>query len=288
MKWILFYKTTSFLARILPRKIALFITERLAEGAYFVAFNKARPIAMKNLSFALKGLKTEHEVRFMILEQFKNFAGFIYDFLLLPYLDEHELGSMYEMVGFQKVREALKAGKGVIVVTGHLGNWELGASALVQEKVPVTAVVMPHPTAIVTRFFDSTRLSRGVNVVPVDRAARVGLRALRANECLAILGDRDFTGTGTEIDFLGARAVFPVGAMRLAAKAGAAVCPAFAIRSRNGKYKIYFEDTFTVGKLADGSPDVKGALDRWAGILGKYIRLFPTQWYLFEPAWPTK
>jgi len=286
--WILFYKTTSFLARILPRKIALFITERLAEGAYFVAFKRARPIAIKNLSFALKGLKTEHEVKFMILEQFKNFAGFIYDFLLLPYMDERKLGSMYKMIGFHKLREAFKEGKGVVILTGHLGNWELGASALAHQNVPVTAVVMPHPTPMVTRFFDSTRVSKGVNIVPVERAARLGLRTLLANECLAILSDRDFTGTGTEIDFLGAKAVFPVGGVRLAAKADATICPAFSIRSKNGNYKIYFEDTYKVQKLADGSPDIDGALNKWAGILGKYIRLFPTQWYLFEAVWHTK
>ncbi len=285
--WILFYRVTSFLAKILPREFALFITERLAEGAYFIAFRRARPVALSNLSFALRGLKSENEVRFMILEQFKNFAWFIYDFLALPYMSAQELREMYELRGFSKVVNALKAGRGIIILTGHLGNWELGASALVNEKIPVTAVAMPHPTELVTKFFFDTRLSKGVGVVPVEQAAKVALRVLKSNECLAILGDRDFTGTGVAVDFLGAETVFPVGAVKLAAKTGATICPAFAVRSTRGKYRIYFEDTYRVESLPDGSPDLNGALERWSGILGKYVKLFPTQWFRFESVWQT-
>ncbi|TET78681.1 hypothetical protein E3J38_08200 [candidate division TA06 bacterium] len=283
--WILFYSSMSFLARVLPRGAALFMADRLAEGAYFVAFKKARPNAIKNLTFALRGLKTEHEVKFMILEQFRNFGRFIYEFLLLPYLDERKLDKMCQMFGLDKVHEALRAGKGVIALTAHLGNWELGASAVVQKKIPITAISLPHSTSGVTRFFDNTRISKGIKVVSIDKAARMGLKALRANECLAILGDRDFTGTGITIDFLGGKATFPVGAIRLAAKAGAAICPIFAIRSRDGTYKLYCEDTYTVEKLPDGKPDIKGALHKYAGILGEYVRKFPTQWYVFDQVW---
>jgi KDO2-lipid IV(A) lauroyltransferase len=285
--WIIFYRVTSFLARILPRKLALFITERLAEGAYFMTFRRARPVALSNLSFALRGLKSESEIRLLILEQFKNFARFIYDFLALPYLSGRELREMYELRGFHKVVDALKAGKGIIILTGHLGNWELGASALVNEKIPVTAVAMPHPTELVTKFFFDTRLSKGVDVVPVEKAAKVGLKVLRSNECLAILGDRDFTGTGISVDFLGAETIFPIGAVKLAAKTGATICPAFAVRSAKGKYRIYFEDTYRVENLPDGTPDLSGALARWSGILGKYVKLFPTQWFRFENVWQT-
>jgi len=283
--WILFYRGMSFLAGVLPRGVALFITDRLAEGAYFVAFKRGRLIALKNLSFALKGLKTEHEVKFMILEQFRNFARFIYEFLLLPYLDERNLDKMFQMIGLEKVHGALQAGKGVVALTAHLGNWELGASAVVQKDIPITAISLPHPTSRVTRFFDNTRISKGIKVVSTDRAARVGLKALRSNQCLAVLGDRDFTGTGIPIDFLGEKATFPVGPIRLAAKTGAPICPIFAIRSRDGNYKLYCEDTYKVEKLPDGKPDIRGALHRYADILGKYVRRFPTQWYVFEQVW---
>ena len=275
----------SFLARVLPRGAALFIADRLSEGAYFVAFKKARPNVTKNLTFALRGLKTEHEVKFMILEQFRNFGRFIYEFLLLPYLDERKLDKMCQMFGLEKVHEALKAGKGVVALTAHLGNWELGASAVVQKNIPVTAISLPHPTSRVTKFFDNTRISKGIKVVPVDKAARVGLRVLRANQCLAVLGDRDFTGTGIPIDFLGGKATFPVGPARLAAKAGAAICPIFAVRSRDGTYKLYCEDTYEVEKLPDGKPDIRGALQRYASILEGYVRKFPTQWYVFDEIW---
>jgi KDO2-lipid IV(A) lauroyltransferase len=283
--WILFYRTTSFLAKILPRRVALFITDRLAEGAYFVSFKRARPIVEANFRFALRGLRREGEVRLMILEQFRHFAWFIYDFLVLPYLDGQRLREKYELVGFSKVVDALKGERGIIILTGHLGNWELGASALANENIPVTAISMPHSTDVVTRFFYGTRLSRGVSSVSVDRAARTGLKVLRANECLAVLGDRDFTGTGAEIDFLGGRTMFPLGPVKLAAKTGATICPAFAVRTREGNYKIYFEDTYRVDDLDDGTPDIEGALKRWSLILGKYVRLFPTQWFRFDSVW---
>ena len=283
--WILFYKTTSFLAKILPRKVALFITDRLAEGAYFVSFKRARPIALKNLRFALRGLRDEGDVKFLILHQFRQFAWFIYDFLLLPYLDGQKLRGMYELIGFSRVVEALKDGRGIIILTGHLGNWELGASALANENIPVTAVSMPHATETVTRFFYGTRLSKGVNSVSVQKAVRIGLKVLRANECLAILGDRDFTGTGVPVDFLGGRTVFPIGPMRLAAKTGATICPAFSVRTRDGRYRIYFEDPYKVREHGDGTPDLDGALKKWSLVLGKYVRLYPTQWFRFDNVW---
>ena len=276
---ILFYLVTAFFSHILPYRIALFISERIADGAYFTTYRKVRQVVMTNLSCVFPG-KPEKELASITLKTFRNFARFMYEFLLLPKVDEENMSRWLTPVGVERVEEALKMGKGAIILTGHLGNWELGAAFLALRGYPLTVVALDHPSEAVANFFTKRRLTHQMKVVPLKDAVKESLGTLKNNGLVAILGDRDYTGTGESTGFFGRETRMPTGPMSLASRTGSPVVPAFAVR-KGDRYRIYFEPCLEVDRK-----NLRGNLSKWLRVLESYIREYPEQWFVFEPIWP--
>jgi lauroyl/myristoyl acyltransferase len=281
-----FYRITSLLAGILPINVALFITKIITDGAYHLTYRKVRPIVESNLKVVLDQNKGPHEIKKLTYTIFQNFARFIYEFLRLPWLGEWDLSHRIVMYGIDKVDRALEQGKGVIVLTAHIGNWELGASTLVLKGYPLTVVALRHSNPLINRFFCQRRIGKGLRVCYLDNATRVGLKILRRNECLAILGDRDYTGSGVEVPFFGRKVRFPTGPVNLARHTGASLIPAFAICERDRlRYHITFEDPIELVRGQDKEQDLRTNVGRWVAVLERVISEHPEQWFVFQPVW---
>lgn len=282
---ILFYKVTAFLSHVLPYRTAVFMTERIADGAYFISHRRVRRIVIRNLAqvFPEKG---ERELANTCLRIFRNFARFIYEFLLLPRLDSSNMHAWLTPIHPDIVEEGLRRKKGVIVLTGHLGNWELGAAFLALSGHPLTVVALEHPSAAVTDFFISRRLVHQMRVVSLKDAVKGCLRALRGNEVVALLGDRDYTGTGEVIPFFGKNTRVPSGALTLAANTGSPIVPAFAVREGE-KYKIHFNHPLRLQRSENRQQDLRVNLQNWVKVLEEYVRRYPDQWFVFAPIWRT-
>lgn len=282
---IVFYKVTAFFSRVLPHRVAIFLTERLADGAYFISHRKARQIVIRNLGqvFPERGGR---ELANTCLKTFRNFGRFIYEFLLLPKLDSRSMNAWLTPVHEEIVEEGLRRKRGVIVLTGHLGNWELGAAFLALSGHPLTVVAMEHPSEAVTDFFVRRRLVHRMRVVSLKEAVRECLRALKGNEVVALLGDRDYTGTGEVVQFFGKNTRVPSGALSLAANTRSLVVPAFAVREGE-KYKVHFNAPLELQRTENRQEDLRVNLRRWVKILEEYIRRYPDQWFVFAPIWST-
>lgn len=280
---ILFYKVTAFFSHILPHRIGVFLTERLADGAYFISYRKARGVVIRNLGqvFPEKGGR---ELADTCLKTFRNFGRFIYEFLLLPQLDSQNMNAWLTPVHAEIVEDGLRRKKGVIVLTGHLGNWELGAAFLALSGHPLTVVALEHPSEAVTDFFVRRRLVHRMKVIFLKDAVRACLRALRGNEVVALLGDRDYSGTGEIVQFFGRNTRVPSGALTLAANTESLVVPAFAVREGE-KYKVYFNPPLELQRTEDRQEDLKVNLRKWIKVLESYIRRYPDQWFVFAPIW---
>ena len=109
------------------------------------------------------------------------------------------------------IDEALAKGKGAIILTAHIGNWELGGVGMALSGYQIGAVALPHRHKSVDNFFNLQRQEKGLIVMPLGRAARGCLKLLQKNNIVALVGDRVFNVSGVQTDFFGRPTRLPAG-----------------------------------------------------------------------------
>lgn len=272
--------------RYLPIRVCHWLGKLVALMVY--AFSrKDRDGLTSNLSLALRRPPGDPFVRKTIRQIFKNYGHYMVDFFLVPQLPPHKIKRFFaEFRGEEILQRALGNGKGVILLTAHLGNWEFGSIFLRFRNYPLNVVALAHNTYLANALVNSLRRNQAVKVIEANRSSFSGieiLRCLRNNEIVAMIGDRDFFGSGRPIDFFGKKVSFPVGPVVLAMKSGAALIPAFVLRQLDGRYFGVLEEA--VPFLVEGDRDdvIEENLGKTARVFEKYIRSYPDQWYCPHP-----
>jgi len=268
-----FYRTIAFLSHLIPYRIAVFITERIADGAYFTFYRKARYIVFENLNRYNSKLKIWQKKE-LTLKIFRNFAVFIYEFTLLPQPAAKRLFDRLTIENRERLDNALREGNGAIVLTAHLGNWELGAAALNICGYPPVVVALPHQSKKITEFFTRRRKACGMDVVYLGEGMKKVVTALKQNRVIATLGDRDYLRHGILCPFMGGKISFPIGIFELANRTASPIIPAFCVKEK-GTYRISFEPPIRVNNVED-------SVKEWSRILERYVRTYITQWFVFD------
>jgi KDO2-lipid IV(A) lauroyltransferase len=209
------------------------------------------------------------------------------DFFLMPQLPPRKLSKFFgEFKGEEILQTALAKGKGVILLSAHLGNWEFGSIFLRSRNYPLNLVALGHNAPSTSALVNRLRKNKVQKVIEVSKSSFSGieiLRCLRNNEIVAMIGDRDFLGNGMAIHFFGKKVNFPVGPVMLAMKSGATLIPAFVVRQRDGKYYGVLEQPLSLTLEGNRDEVIKKNLRKTARIFEEYIRAHPDQWYSPDP-----
>lgn len=196
-----------------------------------------------------------------------------------------------ENVGTEHLLDARREGKGAILLTAHVGNYELGGLFLRDLGLDLAVVYAPDPSPAVERHRAEARAAMGIRGIPVTSSplSTVSvLRALEANTFVAMQGDRDYSGNGRRFPFFGSSASFPVGPYLLAAASGAPLLPVFVLMEPEGRYRTVVEPPIRVAEPAsrrDREAVLLQAAAQFVGILERTIREHPSQWFCFSPFW---
>ena len=278
---VLFYWTTAFLSHLIPRRVAIFITERIADVMYFTFYRKQRDVVISNLKMVYKKISPV-ESKELALRIYRNFAIFIYEFLVLPKLSRANLFEYLSIKHKERLDNAIKEGTGVLVLTAHLGNWELGAAMLGVLGYSPTVIALSQQSRYVKNFFTQRRESVGMKVVYLGRGLKEIISILNQKgevrpQVAATLGDHRYSGPGIQADFFGKPISFPYGVFELASRTGALILPAFCVKE-GSKYMVYFEPPIKEVRPQDG-------VKEWSKILERYVRKYITQWFIFDPLW---
>jgi Kdo2-lipid IVA lauroyltransferase/acyltransferase len=191
-------------------------------------------------------------------------------------------------VGDEGLVEAHAEGKGAIILTAHVGNFELGGLFLKQLGLDVSAVYAVDPSPVIEAHREKARKLIGVEGIPVTGSPFAFvpiLRALKQNRIVAIQGDRDLSGTGRRMPFLGRAKSFPVGPFRLAALAGAPVFPGFVLQEPDGKYSTRVLAPIRIETGAREAESIDRALETFVSLMEATIRERPEQWFIFTRFW---
>jgi len=284
------YRIAQFIALSLPLKIGYGLAVFCSDIHYMFA-DKDRRFVRENLKIIFPE-KSEREIRRIRIRMARNFAKYLVDFFRFSKLDAEYVKKNIKIENAHFVTQALSKGKGVIILSAHLGNWELGAVVVALLGYPFWAVVLPHKHKYVDRFFNAQRESKGVKVIPLGKAARLCMAALKKNELLALVGDRDFTESGIVVDFFGKPSIFPKGPAALALNTGAVILPGFMVRNADDSFTLWIDKPIEcsppVGagrKLSFSDPDLMEVIKQYKGVIESYIRKYPDQWYMFRKFW---
>jgi len=280
------YYATFLVARYLPLNLCRLLGKVTALIIY--AFSKKdRKGLANNLSAALGRPVTDPVVRKTVRQVFSNYGRYMIDFFLLPQLPPRKVKNFFaDIKGEEILKNALAKGRGAILLSAHVGNWEVGGSLLRTLNYPLAVVVMTHNAATTNALVNRLRQDKGISVIQVDQSPFSGIEVLRHlsnNGIVAMGGDRDYFGTGREIKFLGKNVKFPVGPVILAMNSGAALIPAFVLKQPDGRYFGILEQAIPLISEGDRDKAIKKNLEMTARIFEKYIRNYPDQRYCPDP-----
>lgn len=277
-----------FVARHVHRKLARSVARWLGR-TYFRARLKYLQAVRANLAVILQQPSDSDRVCRLADQMVSGHFSAWIDFLHFATRPPEESARLVEsVVGFSRIVEARQRGKGVLLLTAHLGNWEVGSFMLARVKMPIHVVLVPDIFPGVERARRRLHERADVIEIPVDRSflpTLAVMRALEDNGIVAMQGDRDFNNTGLAVPFFGRESFFPRGPFRVAMATGAVILPAFIIQVPDGRYRAVVEEPLAVVREGDREAALRVNVLRYVDILERYVREFPEQWYCFYPFW---
>lgn len=205
---------------------------------------------------------------------------------VLPLRGSREVLDLFDGAdNWELIDEALAAGKGLLFVAGHIGNWELGGAYIAARGVPVDAVARhmanPHVDAYITRM----RERGGVRVLHDERAVREVPRAVRANRAVGMLFDQGAVGlASTWVLFFGRYAKTPRGPATFALRLGAPIIFVAGIRQPDGRYRLVVEPVSSES-TGDREADIDRIVTNYTAALERWVRKHPEQYFWHHRRW---
>ncbi len=277
--WIL-YKIGKFIALVIPLKASYWIASLIGRARFYLS-SKDRDIVLSNMKVIVSGAD-ENTLRVLSREVFENFAKSIVDFFRFSKVDADFVQEHVEINNIEYLDSALKDYPGVIVVSAHLGNWELGGAVVSKKGYAFYGIALPHAHPRVNNFFNEQRQACGEHVIPIGVALRKIFTLLKSKNMVAFVADRDFGRGGTFIDFFGKKSLVPTGAAKFSLKTRVPIVPVFMVRQGQDKFSLTFEKPVD---FLDEKGDLKSEdemINEYFSVIGEYIRQYPNQWYMFK------
>lgn len=205
---------------------------------------------------------------------------------LLESLGKDGLQQLVETVeGWEEIEEVMSKGKGAVMVTGHLGNWELAGAYVAARGVPLDAIARGMANPLFDAFLNHTREEMGMTIVHDSEAVRRTPRSLRAGRAVAFVADQGVLGlASTFVPFFGRPAKTPRGAAVFALRFDVPVIFVVALRQPNGRYRIVVE-RIEAPQTGDRDRDVDAIVARFTQHLEKWVRAVPAQYFWQHRRW---
>ena len=275
------FEAASWIIRHVPRPISRSMSVGVGELGYRLCTSRRAALA-RNLDAITPDLK---ERNMLSRSCFHNFLRMLHDFCDCAEGGAARVNALIvERRGFQFLEAGRRNSKGILLITGHLGAWELGGMVLASDGFPVNVVTMAEPTQELNEWRDKYRRRFGIKTITVgsDKFAFVEIiQALRRNELVAMLIDRPYLNSGVQVQFFEHPTLFSAAAARIWQHTQASVIPAFVLQLEPGQYGCY---AYAPIEMATGQT-VEENSQRIADVFQLIIRKFPEQWFNFVPIW---
>jgi len=270
----------------LPRKTALAVGAMLANLIFNLSTNDKRR-TYENLRSCL-GIKKQREVVDIAKKCFQNWGKSVIEVMQFSKLTREEVNRLVVFEGRENLDLALKAGRGVVLLTAHFGNWELLGASLTLNGYPLNVIAREVRSEKLQKFIESHREAVGMKAIYRGASVKNGLRCLKRNEILGILSDVDTKTDGGFVDFFGQLAYTPIGPAAIALKTQSLVVPAFIIRQPDDTHRAIIEKPLKLQITGQKDVDIRVNTQLFTKLIEYYIRKYPAQWIWMHPRFKTR
>jgi KDO2-lipid IV(A) lauroyltransferase len=275
--WLLAWR----IARLLPEAWVNRVFERLS--ARSMRRNAKRRAAVERL---LEPVVPRERLPAAVEEAFMWYGRYWAETFRMADFTDAALDARFVCEGCENIEKAFASGKGGVLATPHLGNWDAGGR-WVAKRWPLTVVVeVLRPRMLFDRFVDHRR-ALGMTIVPLERGTDPTGRCveqLRQGKLVALVADRDLSGSGIEVTMFGRKTKMPPGPAVMALRTGADLVPAAILQHRGGSWRAVVLPP--VERPDETAPDaVPIYTQRLAEKFEELVRIAPTQWHVFNRYW---
>ena len=273
---------------LLPRGGAIFAGKLIANAAYHL-HGRLRRVGYRNLALAMPELDPA-ERRVIVRRVFMNLGRLLGEFSQFPKITRQNISKLVEYDGLEDYKHASKRGRGVLMLTGHVGAWELCAFAHGVYGHPLSFLVRPLDNPLLDRMVSHYRELSGNRTIDKNRAVKPVLEILRRGQDVGLLIDvNTLPDQGVFCDFFGTPACSTTGLAVFALRADAPVVPGFLIwDERLRKHRLRFEPEIPLIRTGDFKEEVMLNTARFTKVIEEYARRYPDQWLWVHKRWHTR
>ncbi len=255
----------------------------------YLVIRDARRRTLSNLTVAFSEKLDDRELRRLGSRVFVNVGKNVADAVRLGKMKWEHIDAITEIEGLEHFDKAYQISKGVIALTGHIGNFELLAAwfSLRGYKVSVIGRELYDPR--LDRLLVQNREKVGVENIPTTAGVKPIMKALKAGRALGVLADQDSSRVrGVFVDFFGRPARTPVGPILLPYKTGSPIIPMAVVRAGKNRYRIIVKPEVKLAFSDDREKDIADVTQRCTQVLESIIRQHPDQWLWMHDRWKSK
>ena len=277
-----FLRGVAAVIRLLPFSFVMKLA-RLGGRVLYFLLKKYRRVAHENIKMALSSEMNEDQIKRLVIESFENLAMFALEFIFIPKMAKNT-DRYLQMEGGQYVKEALKKGKGVVVVLAHSGNWEWMA-VLLGMNFPIQAVARPLRNPFVYDYIKKLRGITGLRSIDKRGAIRQSLKMISRNEVVCVLIDQHERQASVRVPFFGREASTPTLPALLALKRGAVVLPLFYSREKKLPSRMFFSEPFKLIQTGNDEQDILENTKQYVARIEEEVRKRPAEWLWMHRRW---
>jgi KDO2-lipid IV(A) lauroyltransferase len=273
---------------VLPRRMARLLANGLAFTVYW-AHGRLRRVGQRNLEMALPELSAQ-ERRRILRRMYIHLGWHLVEFCRMPRYTVENTRDWIRTEGMERYHAAQARGKGVLIITGHLGVWELMSFYHSMAEQGLNMVIRRLDNRRLDEFVQGIRCQHGNHAIHKDDFGRGLLKAMHKGETVAILMDTNMSPPqGEFVKFFGMEACTATGLAHIARKTGAAVMPAFCLWEKSeGRYVIRVGEEVEIPHTADAGADILAATQLATSVIESWIRRYPEQWLWIHRRWKTR
>jgi KDO2-lipid IV(A) lauroyltransferase len=272
----------------LPRPLARRLAARVA-GILYALSPKLRKTAETNLRIAFpEWIKAQRDA--VIRGMVRNLGWMAAEFARFPKYSREDIEEIVVLDGNENFVDGRKQGKGVLILTGHIGAWELSSFAHALYGYPLHFMARPLDNQRIDALVNSYRCTSGNRAIFKNESARVMLKILKDAGTIGVLADQNtMLDEAVFVDFFGKSASTTTGIARVALHTDAAVVPGYAVWDESiGKYRLRFEPAMELIRTGDAERDIRENMQRFTKVIEDIIRKYPDQWVWVHGRWSVR
>jgi KDO2-lipid IV(A) lauroyltransferase len=250
---------------------------------YIIPIRKST--VFENLGTAFPDI-SENDIKKIAFKCYYSFTIALIEIICLPLIKREKLKYLMDCPQIQLLQDAYSKDKGMIILTAHFGNWEIGAASIAAHLgLPLHVVAKDQRNPYITNWLNKMRKKCGNTVTPLGVSIKNVYMELKNKNVLGIVGDQRGPKEGMRVNFFNkSTAVYP-GTAILAVKTGSPVAIGIIVRQPDFKYRVFFEIIYPDNLSGSEEEKARTINQKYFSILESYIKKYPDQWFWMHKIW---